>query len=151
MHYTALTTAGAVLLNKALQETCETVQSCLSEDIGQGRWEGRNRELRGWGLNKKCEENTDGKTKRGENIKGSDMCESCQTRQRRELSKAARRENGCASQQKKQSEMKETATHSVRATLGIYLSAMITSNRHCELGAKTSRYRLLRGVTDKDH
>ena len=46
---------------------------------------------------KRCEENTDGKTKRGENIKGNDVCESCQTRQRRELSKAARHENGHAS------------------------------------------------------
>lgn len=45
--------------------------------------EGRNTEPWSWGSSKRCEENTDGKTKRGGNIKGNDICVSCQTRRSR--------------------------------------------------------------------
>lgn len=81
MHHAALTPArvhAGLRLNG--QEMRETAQSGLSEDRWQGSQEGRNTELCSWGSNKRCEEDTDWKTKR-ENRKGRDICESCKTRQ----------------------------------------------------------------------
>jgi len=90
--------------------------------------EGMDIELWSWGLNKRCEENTGGKTKRGEHIKG--ICKSCQTRQRRQLSEAARRENGHASKEKQQSAKWRTLCNTCWCESHVFGFSLGSGSRH---------------------